>query len=88
MARSSLAGGLGVHVETGWTRAQWFTESAGGILVSTAAEDAAAFARLVPQARPIGLVSAGDSLEIDGEVASKEALLDAYRRHESGKISQ
>ena len=88
LARSSLAGGLGVHVETGWTRAQWFTESAGGILVSTAAEDAAAFARLVPQARPIGLVSAGDSLEIDGEVASKEALLDAYRRHESGKISQ
>ena len=88
LARSALAGGLSASVETGWTVAQWFTESAGGLLVSTAADDAATFAEVVPQATRIGTVTLDEALSMDGETVSTAALLTAYKSHESGEISR
>lgn len=88
LARSALSGGLSAQVKTGWSTAQWFTESAGGILATTASGDAAAFVKLVPNARQIGTVTDTETLVLDGEAISTTAVLAAYRRDESGEISQ
>jgi phosphoribosylformylglycinamidine synthase len=88
LARSALSGGLSAQVKAGWSTAQWFTESAGGILATTASGDAAAFVKLVPNARQIGTVTDTETLVLDGEAISTTAVLAAYRRDESGEISQ
>ncbi|MGA0236124.1 MAG: AIR synthase-related protein, partial [Alphaproteobacteria bacterium] len=88
LTRSALSGGLSANVKTGWTTAQWFTESAGGILATTAANDAAAFANLIPNARQIGTVTDTETMVWDGEAISTKTVLAAYRRDESGEISR
>ena len=88
LTRSALSGGLSANVKTGWAIAQWFTESAGGMLATTAASDAADFASLVPNARQIGTVTDTETMVWDGEAISTAAVLAAYRHDESGEISQ
>lgn len=88
LARSALSGGLSANVKTGWSTAQWFTESAGGILATTSSGDAGAFTKLVPNAKQIGTVTDTETLVLDGEAISTAEVLAAYRRDESGEISQ
>ena len=88
LARSVMAGGLGASVETGWSTAQWFSESAGGLLVTTAAAEAEAFADLVSTAQRIGTVEAAPSLSLDGQALGLDQVLAAYRSDESGEINR
>ena len=88
LARSALSGGLSANVKTGWTTAQWFSESAGGLLATTAPGDADAFAALVPSAVQIGTVTDTETMVLDGEAISTAAVLAAYRSDESGEISR
>jgi phosphoribosylformylglycinamidine synthase len=88
LTRSALAGGLSADVNVGWTAAQWFTESAGGMLVTTSQTDADAFASTVAQAQRIGTVTDTETMMLDGEAVSTAAVLNAYRTDESGEISR
>ena len=83
-----MAGGLAANVKADWSTAQWFTESAGGLLVTTADADAGAFEATVGSARRIGTVTDTDTLSMDGEAVSLAALLKAYRSEESGEINR
>ncbi|MDG1414854.1 MAG: AIR synthase-related protein, partial [Alphaproteobacteria bacterium] len=88
LTRSALAGGLSANVKAGWTTAQWFSESAGGMLVTTADSDADAFSSTVAQATRIGTVTDTETMMLDGEAVSTTAVLNAYRTDESGEISR
>ena len=88
LARSALAGGLSANVRADWSAQQWFSESAGGLLVTVAPPDADAFTSLVPQARAIGTVANSDTMVLDGQAVSTASVLAAYRSDESGEISR
>jgi len=88
VARAALAGGLSANIDAGWSTQQWFSESAGGLLCTTADHDADTFSTQVPTARRIGTVADSETLVLDGQAVSTSAVLAAYRSEQSGEMKQ